>query len=120
MIPSNEVHAVRRCQLLERFCCMVRVNGGAVVQIAGNVSGDLLGVAETRLANIFAALANFEHRPQVLEIIRTRPNSLPYLAAYVGAATNDRDHPLRYLQRYLSDQWQFKIPAPPTEDVASN
>jgi hypothetical protein len=91
-----------------------------LAQIAGNVSGDLLGVAETRLANIFAELANFEHRPQVLEIIRTRPNSVPYLAAYVGAATNDRDHPLRYLQRYLSDQLHFKIPAPPTEDVASN
>ncbi|HEU4771676.1 MAG TPA: outer membrane protein assembly factor BamD [Candidatus Udaeobacter sp.] len=91
-----------------------------LAQIAGNVSGDLLGVAETRLANIFAELANFERRPQVLEIIRTRPNSLPYLAAYVGAATNDRDHPLRYLQRYLSDQLHFKIPAPPTGDVASN
>ncbi|HMF46577.1 MAG TPA: outer membrane protein assembly factor BamD [Candidatus Udaeobacter sp.] len=91
-----------------------------LAQITDNVSGDLLGVAETRLANIFAELANFEHRPQVLEAIRTRPNSVPYLAAYAGAATNDRDHPLRYLQRYLSDQLHFKVPAPSTENVASN
>src|SRR5215471_1721299 len=91
-----------------------------LAQITDNVSGDLLGVAETRLANIFAELANVEHRPQVLEAIRTRPNSVPYLAAYAGAATNDRDHPLRYLQRYLSDQLHFKVPAPSTENVASN
>ena len=91
-----------------------------LAQITDDVSGDLLDVAETRLANIFAELANVEHRPQVLEAIRTRPNSVPYLAAYVGAATNDRDHPLRYLQRYLGDQMHFKIPAPSTEGVASN
>jgi len=41
--------------------------------------------------------------------------------AYVGAATTDRTHPLRYLQRYLSDQLHFKIPPPPSEkEVASN
>jgi hypothetical protein len=92
-----------------------------LAQIADNVSGDLLGLAETRLANIFAELANVERRPQVLEAIRTRPNSVPFLAAYVGVATADRNHPLRYLQRYLSDQLHFKIPAPPpAEGVASN
>jgi TolA-binding protein len=92
-----------------------------LAQIADNVSGDLLGDAETRLANIFAELANVEHRPQVLEAIRARPACIPYLAAYVGAATNDRAHPLRYLQRYLSDQLHFKIPAPPpAESVAAN
>jgi hypothetical protein len=92
-----------------------------LAQIADHVSGDLLGDAETRLANIFAELANVEHRPQVLEAIRSRPSCLPYLAAYVGAATNDRAHPLRYLQRYLSDQLHFKIPAPPSaESVATN
>jgi tetratricopeptide (TPR) repeat protein len=92
-----------------------------LAQIADHVSGDLLGDAETRLANIFAELANVEHRPQVLEAIRSRPACLPYLAAYVGAATNDRAHPLRYLQRYLSDQLHFKIPAPPpAESVATN
>jgi outer membrane protein assembly factor BamD (BamD/ComL family) len=92
-----------------------------VAQIADGVTGDLLGDAETRLANIFAELANVEHRPQVLEAIRSRPTCLPYLAAYVGAATNDRAHPLRYLQRYLSDQLHFKIPAPaPVEPVAAN
>jgi len=92
-----------------------------LAQIADHVSGDLLGDAETRLANIFAELANVEHRPQVLEAIRAHPACIPYLAAYVGAATNDRAHPLRYLQRYLSDQLHFKIPGPsPTESVAAN
>jgi outer membrane protein assembly factor BamD (BamD/ComL family) len=92
-----------------------------LAQIADHVSGDLLRDAETRLANIFAELANAEHRPQVLEAIRSRPACLPYLAAYVGAATKDRAHPLRYLQRYLSDQLHFKIPAPPSaESVAAN
>jgi TolA-binding protein len=90
-------------------------------QVADPTKGDLLANAETRLANIFAELANVEHRPQVLEAIRARPASVPYLAAYVGAATNDRAHPLRYLQRYLSDQLQFKIPTPPpAKSVAAN
>jgi TolA-binding protein len=92
-----------------------------LAQIAKRVTGDLLGDAETRLANIFAELANVEHRPQVIEAVRARPASIPYLAAYVGAATNDDAHPLRYLQRYLSDQLHFKIPAPsPAEPIASN
>jgi hypothetical protein len=92
-----------------------------LAQIADHVSGDLLGDAETRLANIFAELANVEHRPQALAAIRAHPACIPYLAAYVGAATNDRAHPLRYLQRYLSDQLHFKIPAPPpAESVAAN
>jgi TolA-binding protein len=92
-----------------------------LAQITEKVSGDLLGDAQTRLANIFAELANVEHRPQVLEAIRARPASIPYLAAYVGAATNDQGHPLRYLQRYLSDQLHFKIPAPSAaEPIASN
>jgi hypothetical protein len=92
-----------------------------VAQIADGVTGDLLGDAETRLANIFAELANVEHRPKVLDAIRARPACIPYLAAYVSAATNDRAHPLRYLQRYLSDQLHFKIPAPPpAESIATN
>ena len=92
-----------------------------LAQFADGVSGDLLGDAETRLANIFAELANVEHRSQVLEAIRRHPASIPYLAAYVGAATNEQAHPLRYVQRYLSDQLHFKIPAPPpAEPVAAN
>jgi hypothetical protein len=58
-----------------------------LAQINGKVTGELLGNAETRLANIFAELANVEHRPQVLEAIRARPACISYLAAYVGAAT---------------------------------
>ncbi|PYJ00926.1 MAG: hypothetical protein DMF00_06420 [Verrucomicrobia bacterium] len=81
----------------------------------------MLGDAETRLANIFAELANVEHRPQLLEAIRNHPACIPYLAAYVGAATKDPAHPLRYLQRYVSDQLHFKIPVPsPAEPVAAN
>jgi len=92
-----------------------------LAQIADPTKGDLLADAETRLANIFAELANVEHRPQVLDAIRAHPVCIPYLAAYVGAATNDRAHPLRYLQSYLSDQLHFKIPAPPlVEPVAAN
>jgi hypothetical protein len=92
-----------------------------LAQIAERNPADLLGDAETRLANIFAELANVKHRLQVLQAIRKRPACVPYLAAYVGAATNDRAHPLRYLQRYLSDQLHFKIPAsPPAEPVATN
>src|SRR5256885_305099 len=92
-----------------------------LAQIADRNPVDLIGDAETRLANIFAELANVEHRPQVLEAIRKRPACVPYLAAYVGAATNDRAHPLRYLQRYLSDQLHFKIPVRPlSEPVAAN
>jgi len=90
-----------------------------LAQMANKVSGDLLGDAETRLANIFAELANVEHRPQVIDAIRAHPACTPYLAAYVGAATNDRSHPLRYLQRYLSDQLHFKIPAPPERQAAN-
>jgi len=92
-----------------------------LAQITDKVSGDLLGDAETRLANIFAELANVEHRPQLLEAIRNHPACIPYLAAYVGAATKDPAHPLRYLQRYVSDQLHFKIPVPsPAEPVAAN
>lgn len=92
-----------------------------MAQISDKTKLDLVGSAETRLANIFAELANVEHRPQLLDAIRARPGSIPYLAAYLSAATNDRTHPLRYLQRYLSDQLHFKIPPPPTDkSVAAN
>jgi hypothetical protein len=91
-----------------------------LTQIADKTSAELLGNAETRLANIFADLANVEHRPQLLEAIRARPACIPYLAAYVGTASNDRAHPLRYLQQYLSDQLHFKTPAPAQTGVASN
>ena len=90
-----------------------------LVRATWHLAGDLLGDAETRLANIFAELANVEHRPQVIDAIRAHPACTPYLAAYVGAATNDRSHPLRYLQRYLSDQLHFKIPAPPERQAAN-
>jgi len=95
--------------------------GLTFAQISDKTKLDLVGSAETRLANIFAELANVEHRAQLLDAIRARPASIPFLAAYVGAATTDRTHPLRYLQRYLSDQLHFRIPEPPADKpVAAN
>lgn len=92
-----------------------------MTQIRDQSHQDLVGNAEIRLANIFAELANVDHRADVLEAIRAHPACIPYLALYVGAATDDRGHPLRFLQRYLSDQLHFKIPPPPSEkEVASN
>jgi len=92
-----------------------------MTQVKDQSHQDLIGNAEIRLANIFAELANVDHRPDVLDAIRSRPACIPYLALYVGAATNDRGHPLRYLQKYLSDQLHFKIPPPKDErEIASN
>ena len=91
-----------------------------MTQVKDQSHQDLIGNAEIRLANIFAELANVDHRPDVLEAIRSRPACIPYLALYVGAATDDRGHPLRYLQKYLSDQLHFKIPSPQERGVASN
>lgn len=92
-----------------------------MAQITDSSKLDLVATAETRLANLFAELANVEHRPDMMDAIRAQPGCIPYLALYVGTATEDRSHPLRYLQRYLSDQLHFKIPSPPAEKaVASN
>jgi TolA-binding protein len=92
-----------------------------MAQITDQSHQDLTGNAEIRLANIFAELANVDYRPDVLEAIRAHPACISYLALYVGAATDDRGHPLRYLQRYLIDQLHFKIPPSPSEkEVASN
>ncbi len=92
-----------------------------MAQVGDQSHQDLIGNAQIRLANIFAELANMDHRADVLEAIRARPASVPYLAQYVGAATEDRGHPLRYLQKYLSDQFHFKVPRPPQErEIAAN
>jgi TolA-binding protein len=88
-------------------------------QLARKTKRDLQGEAGIRLANIFAELANMEHRSVIVASIHARPAAIPYLQAYLAAATKDRGHPLRYLQRYVSDQLHIKIPAP-DESVASN
>jgi TolA-binding protein len=89
-----------------------------LAKITDNNHADLQGEAAIRLATIFAELANAEHRAGVLEAIRGQPAAIPFLQAYVGAASKSRDHPLRYLQRYVSDQLHFKIPEEKKEDVA--
>jgi TolA-binding protein len=89
-----------------------------LTQLADEKHADIQSEAAVRLANIFAELANAEHRAGVLEAIRTQPAAIPFLQAYTGAASKSRNHPLRYLQRYVSDQLHFKIPEPEKEDLA--
>jgi outer membrane protein assembly factor BamD (BamD/ComL family) len=89
-----------------------------LTQIADEKHGDIQSEAAIRLANLFAELANAQHRAGVLEAIRAQPAAIPFLQAYTGAASKSRNHPLRYLQRYLSDQLHFKIPEPEKEDLA--
>jgi len=77
--------------------------------------GDIQSEACTRLANIFAKLADAEQRSYVMAAIMAHPASAEYLQAYLGAATKDRGHPLRYLQKYLCDQFHLKLPEADTE-----
>ena len=65
---------------------------------------DLQPEASVRLANIFAELEQAEHRADVLEAVRARPAAVGYLKSFLARASNDREHPLRYLQAYLTDQ----------------
>jgi len=89
-----------------------------LAQITDTKHADIQSEAAIRLANIFAELANAEHRAGVLEAIRAQPAAIPFLQAYTGDAWKSRSHPLRYLQRYVSDQLHFKIPEPEKEDLA--
>ena len=90
-----------------------------LAQLGDKAKRDLQAEAGIRLANIFAELANVDHRPVVLALIQARPAAIPYLQAYLAAASKDRGHPLRYLQRYVSDQLHIKI-STPDKSVASN
>jgi hypothetical protein len=89
-----------------------------LMEITDEKHADIQSEAAVRLATIFAELAKAEHRAGVLEAIRGQPKAIPFLQAYTGAASKSRDHPLRYLQRYLSDQLHFKIPEPSKEELA--
>jgi hypothetical protein len=89
-----------------------------LAQIADKAHEELHAEGTIRLANIFAELAQPEHRPDVMAAIRAQPAAIPFLQAYAVAARKSRDHPLRYLQRYVSDQFHFKIP-PPEKEVAA-
>ncbi len=89
-----------------------------LAQINDKTHAELQAEAAILLANIFAELAQAEHRPEVMAAIRAQPAAIPFLQAYTTAAMKSRDHPLRYLQKYLSDQFQFTIPGP-TKEVAA-
>lgn len=90
-----------------------------LAQISDKTHPELFAEGTLRLANIFAELANVEHRPDVMAAIQARPATIPFLQAYTAAATKSREHPLRYLQKYVSDQCHFKIPVP-DQEVAGN
>lgn len=83
-----------------------------LAQINDKTHPELHAEAAIRLANIFAELASAEYRPDVLTAIRAQPAAIPFLQAYTAAATKSRAHPMRYLQRYVSDQFHFKLPVP--------
>ena len=83
-----------------------------LAQINDKTHAELHSEAAIRLANIFAELAQAEHRPEVMAAIRAQPAAIPFLQAYTAAALKSRDHPLRYLQKYVSDQFHFKLPVP--------
>lgn len=81
-----------------------RALGLTLAQLDDTANPDLRPEASVRLANIFAALEQAEYRSDVIEAIRARPGAAKYLQLFLARATNDRTHPLRYLQAYLSDQ----------------
>ena len=81
--------------------------------------GDIQNEACTRLANIFAKLNDAEQRSNIMAAIMAHPASAEYLQGYLGAATKDPAHPSRYLQKYLRDQFHFKLPESDTEGAAA-
>ena len=82
-----------------------------VAQLDDRAKRDLQPEASVRLANIFAALEQADHRADVLEAVRARPVATKYLRSFLERASNYRDHPLRYLQAYLGDQLNLKAVA---------
>jgi TolA-binding protein len=75
-----------------------------LAQLGDESHTDLRPEAAVRLANIFAELANPNERPVVLEAIRPRPLAVQRLQQYLTATWTRRDHPLRFLGGYLSEQ----------------
>ncbi len=89
--------------------------GGAldltIPQLHDRAKRDLQNEAAVRLTNIFAALEQAENRADVLEAVRARPSAIQHLKSFLKTASNDRDHPLRYLQAYLNDQLKLNSAA---------
>ena len=75
-----------------------------LAQLDDKSKPDLQPEAAVRLANIFADLAQAEHRADLLDAIRSRPAALLRLKQFLEKGPKDRTHPLRYLASYLNDQ----------------
>jgi len=82
-----------------------------VAQLDDKSKPDLQPEAAVRLANIFADLAQAEHRADMLDAIRTRPAAMLRLKQFLAKGPNDRTHPLRYLVSYLNDQLKLNAVA---------
>lgn len=82
-------------------------------QLVDPAHPDLQPEAAVRLANLFAELANAERRTDMLGVVRSRPRAIERLQQYLGATWTNKDHPLRYLGAYLSDQLGIAYNPPP-------
>jgi outer membrane protein assembly factor BamD (BamD/ComL family) len=89
-----------------------------VAQITDKAHSELQSEAGVRLANIFAELTRADHRQGVIAAIHTQSAALPYLQAYAAAANKAQDHPLRYLQKFVSDQFHIDVPKSEKESEA--
>ncbi len=69
---------------------------------------DLQPEAALRLANIFGELTLPEHRADMMAALGKRPEAVTRLAEFLSLTTHE-DHPLRFLETYLSDQFHFKV-----------
>jgi hypothetical protein len=79
-----------------------------LAQLDDRTKSDLQPEAAVRLANIFAELAQAEHRADLIAAIRSRPRAQLRLKAFLEKGPTDRSHPLRYLASYLNDQLKLK------------
>lgn len=82
-----------------------------LAQLDNKSKPDLQPEAAVRLANIFADLAQAEHRADLVDAIRSRPVAILRLKQFLEKGLKDRAHPLRYLVSYLSDQLKLKAVA---------
>ncbi len=89
-----------------------------LTQITDKEHPELQSEASVRLANIFAELSRPDHRPGVVAAIHTNSAALPYLQAYAAAANKSFGHPMRYLQKFVCDQFHIELPKAEKESEA--
>lgn len=65
---------------------------------------DMRREAAVRLANLFADLADHRYRETILSALRTRPQAVEWLRAYMAIAPGYADHPLRCLGSYIEER----------------